>query len=330
VPAGDVLSSPASSHSHSHSHSHDHAIATARLPLAIGVTVLFVMGEAIAGLLANSVALLADAAHNSTDVLSLGLSAFAVWISKRPGNARRTFGYHRSGVLAALVNALTLVSIGAVIIWEGLVHLVHPQPMRPIIVIVASLVAVAVNLLIGFWLHGGKSDLNLRAAYLHQLGDAASALGVAVAGGITLLTGMLWPDGVASLLIGLVIIWSAWAVLRESISILLESSPRHIDMLEVERSVLDTPGVTGIHDLHLWTIASGMLACSCHVVVAEQSVREGQEILRAVQGVLRQKFGVRHTTVQIEVEGCEPDELYCGMPAEQHQRRDHQEREEHP
>lgn len=314
--------------SHSHPHDHAHATAAARLPWAIGLTVLFVIGEAIAGWLAHSIALISDAAHNLTDVFALGLSAWAIWVSRRPASPRSTFGHHRSGVLAALANSLALVAIGAGIIYEGFSHLLHPAPVKAVVVIVVSLVAVIVNIVIGLWLHKGAADLNIRAAYLHQVGDAASAAGVAVSGIIALTTGALWPDGAVSILIGVGILWSAWSVLRKSITILMEHSPEQTDMAQVESALLSSPGVLGVHDLHVWTIASGMLACSCHVVVAEQTVREGQEILRNINTLLRQQFGITHTTVQVEVEGCEPDRMYCEL-SKQHRHPHNSSEKEH-
>ncbi len=297
----------------SHNHAHSHAAATSRLPIATALTLCFVIAEAIAGYFANSLALVSDAGHNLSDALALGFSAFAVWIARRPSTRKRTFGYHRVSVLAALTNALSLVAIGAVIIWEGLRHLMQPVAVHGGMMIVVASCAIVLNLVIGYWLHGGRHDLNIRSAYLHMMGDAVAAAGVVVAGLIAKFTGALWADPAVSLLIGILIIWSAWSIMRESISILLESTPRGIDMAQVESAICATPGVLGMHDLHVWTISSGMIACSLHVVVANQSIRDGQEVLKSVVVTLRTQFHINHATVQVEVEGCETEDMYCQL-----------------
>ncbi len=301
---------------------HHHGVATGRyLGFALLLTAAFVVGEAIAGWVANSVGLLSDAGHNFADALALLFSWYAVCAARRPADARRTFGSHRVGVLAALVNAVSLVVIALVIGWEAVDRLRFPEAVQGGWMASVALVAVAINGLISIWLHrDAKHDLNVRSAYLHMLGDAISAAGVVIAGLVVLLTG--WPaaDPVVALLIAGLILWSSWGILDEAVNVLLEATPRGLDMAALEQAVMETPGVLGLHDLHVWTVASGMVSCSCHVVVAEQSVREGCNVLKAVASVLRQRFGITHTTVQIEVEGCEPDELYCSL---RHAARDH-------
>jgi cobalt-zinc-cadmium efflux system protein len=164
--------------------------------------------------------------------------------------------------------------------------------------------------------------LNVRSAYLHMLGDAASALGVVAAGVVVAATGAWVADPVVSLLIGGLILWSSWSVLAESVNVLLEAVPAGLDLAAVERAVREVPGVLGVHHLHAWSLGSGVTACSCHVVVAEQSVRAGQQVLRAVAEMLRRRFAISHTTIQVEVEGCDPDDLYC-WPRPTHHEHDH-------
>jgi cobalt-zinc-cadmium efflux system protein len=304
----------------SHTHGHAGASTGRRLGLALVLTLAFVACEAAAGWWANSLALLSDAGHNFADALALALSWYGVWIARRPADARRTYGYHRVGILAALVNGVSLVVIALVIFWEAVQRLRHPEPVQSAPMIVVALLAVVLNGLIGYWLHhDAKHDLNVRSAYLHMLGDAVSALGVVLAGAVVALTGAAVADPVVSLLIGGLILWSCWDVLVEAVNILLEAAPRGLDMAALERGIRDVPGVLGVHDLHVWTVASGMVACSCHVVVSEQSVRGGQQVLRAVAGMLEERFGITHTTVQVEVEGCDPNDMYCTLrPAHRH------------
>jgi cobalt-zinc-cadmium efflux system protein len=298
----------------SHTHAHTGAVTGRRLGLSVSLTLVFVAGEAAAGYLGNSLALLADAGHNFADALALAFSWFALWLARRPADARRTFGYHRAGILAALANAVSLVVIALVIFWEAAQRLRHPEPTRGGLMIGVALAAVLLNGAISLWLRGeARHDLNVRSAYLHMLGDALSALGVVVAGVLVAATRASWADPIVSLLIGGLILWSSWGVLNEAVNVLLEASPEGMDMAAVERSLKEVPGVLGLHDLHVWTVASGMVACSCHLLVAEQSVRGGQQVLRAAAGLLRERFGITHTTIQVEVEGCEPDDLYCTL-----------------
>lgn len=296
---------------------HDHGRTGRSLTLSIVLTLAFVLGEAAAGVVANSLALLSDAGHNFADALALVFTAYALRMAKRPADPRRTFGYHRAGILAALANAASLVVLALFIAWEAVQRLRAPEPVASGWMIGVALVAVVLNGLISLWLRGeAKHDLNVRSAYLHMLGDALSALGVAAAGGISALTGTTYADPVVSLLIAALILYSSWGILAEAVDVLLESAPRGFDMNALEQAVRGVPGVLGVHDLHVWTVASGINACCCHVVVAEQSVRGGQQVLRAVVGELTRRFGISHTTVQVEVEGCEPDELYCVLRPE--------------
>src|SRR5262249_52173473 len=298
----------------SHSHAHSGTLLGLRMGLAVGLTLAFVLGEAVAGDFANSLALLSDAGRNFADALALLFSWYALRMARRPADAKRTYGYHRVGILAALVNAVSLVVIALAIFWEAVQRLRAPEPVQSGLMIGVAAVAVVLNGVISLWLRGeARHDLNVRSAYLHMLGDAASALGVVVAGLAVSLTGSSLADPVVSLLIGGLILWSSWSVLVEATGVLLEAVPREIDLAALERAIRETPGVLGVHDLHVWSLASGLHACSCHVLAAEQSVSSGQQVLRAVVGVLRQRFGIAHTTVQVEVEGCEPDDMYCTL-----------------
>ncbi len=300
-------------------HTHTHASTGARLGLSIALTLTFVVGEGIAGYFANSLALLSDAGHNFADALALIFSWYAVWMARRPADARRTFGYHRVGVLAALVNAVSLVVLALLIFWEAAQRLGSPQPVQAGLMIGVALVAVAVNGVISLWLHKeAKHDLNVRSAYLHMLGDAASALGVVAAGVVTALTGAAIADPIVSFLIGALILASSWGVLREAVDVLLEAAPRGLNVDEVARALKELPGVHNVHDLHVWTVASGVAACSCHLVVPEQTVRSGQQVCRAAADLMRQRFGVTHSTIQVEVEGCDPNDLYCAIQTAAH------------
>jgi cobalt-zinc-cadmium efflux system protein len=291
---------------------HSPALARRVMGVALGITLALVLVEAIAGYFANSLALLSDAGHNFADAAALGLSWYALWIAKKPSHQGMTFGYHRVGILAALINSASLVVIALLIFWEALQRLRQPEPVQSGLMIAVAAAAVVLNGLIGFWLHpAAKHDLNVRSAYLHMLGDAVAALGVVIAGIFVIATGSAAADPIVSCLIAALILFSSWGILKESVLVLLEGAPVGIDMALVEKTVASVEGVLNVHDLHVWTVGPGAVACSCHILVAEQTIREGQQILKAVIEELHLQFGINHTTVQVEVEGHGANDMYC-------------------
>jgi cobalt-zinc-cadmium efflux system protein len=304
--------------SHARGHEHGDVLVPGaeigKMRLALLLTVAFVLGEAIAAWFAQSLALFSDAGHNFADAAAVGFSWYALWIAQKPAHTGMTYGYHRVGILAALVNAVSLVVIALLIFWEAVERLRNPAPVDGWLMIAVSIGAIALNATISVWLHAGaKHDLNVRSAYLHMVGDAVSALGVLVAGIVVVLGGPPLADAMASFVIGALILGSSWGILKESVNVLLEGTPFGLDMGAVENSIAAVPGVLNVHDLHVWTVGSGVIACSCHVLVAEQTIREGQQILKSVVDELGHHFGISHTTVQIEVEGHEADEMYCTL-----------------
>jgi cobalt-zinc-cadmium efflux system protein len=302
-----------------HGHDHGGTLTGRRLALSIIITLAFVVGEAITGYASHSLALMSDAGHNFADALALVFSWYGLWIARKPSTQERTFGYHRVGILAALVNAVSLVVIALLIFWEAVERLRHPEPVHSTPMIVVALIAVLMNTVISLWLRSGaKKDLNVRSAYMHMLGDAISAAGVVIAGIVVAFTGATVADPVVSILIGILILWSSWGILKESVNVLLEGIPEGLKMSEVERAIGGVHGVLAVHDLHVWTVGAGMVCCSCHVMVNEQSVREGENVLRAVTEEMEHHFGITHTTIQVEVEGCEPNDMYCIQRAVEH------------
>jgi cobalt-zinc-cadmium efflux system protein len=296
----------------SHNHDHGSALTGRRLALSILITLIFVLGEAFAGYASHSLALLSDAGHNFADALALVFSWYGIWIAQKPSTAQRTFGYHRVGILAALVNSVSLIVIALLIFWSALDRLRYPEPVHSTPMIIVAALAFLMNALISIWLRAGaKNDLNVRSAYMHMLGDGISAAGVVVAGVIVTFTGASIADPLVSILIGLLILLSSWGILKESVNILLEAIPAGMNMAAVEQTIAAVHGVLEVHDLHVWTVGSGMVCCSCHVMVNEQSVRSGENVLRAVTEQLSRNFKIAHTTIQVEVEGCEPNDMYC-------------------
>jgi len=279
---------------------------------AVGLTLAIVAIEAISGWYAHSLALISDAGHNLADAAALGLSWYAIRVAGKPSHQGMTFGYRRVEVFAALINGLSLVMIAAVIAWEAVTRLVHPRPADGETMIVVAAAAIVLNVVISLWLHAGSKDnINVRSAYMHMLGDAVAALGVVIAGVVVLTTSLQWADPVVSLLIAGLIVYTSWDVLRESATILLEGTPAGLNMPEVARTIAGIDGVRSVHDLHVWVLGPGVVSCSCHIVVAEQSIRQGQQVLREVVRELEYHFSITHTTVQVEAEGCEVNDMYC-------------------
>lgn len=302
-----------------HGHDHSHALTGRRLAVSIAITVCFVLGEALAGFFSHSLALISDAGHNFADAIALALSWYGLWISQRPATSARTFGYHRVGILTALVNAISLVIIALLIFWEAARRILQPEPVQSTTMIVVALAAIVMNTVISLWLRGeSKHNINIRGAYVHMLGDAISAAGVVVAGLIVASTGSYIADPIVSMLIGVFILWSSWGILKESVNVLLEGIPEGMIMANLESTIGSVHGVLAVHDLHVWTIGSGVVCCSCHIMVAEQSIRSGEQVLRAVKEELRHHFGITHTTIQVEVEGCAEDDMYCTMKSHRH------------
>ena len=302
-------------HGHDHAHGHSHVpvnVSNRAMGAAVALTLTFVLVEAIAGWTAHSLALLSDAGHNLADAAALGFSWYALAVANKPSHEGMTFGYHRVGVLAALANAVSLVLIALFIGWEAIVRIREPQPADGPMMIGVATAAIVVNLAIGLWLQrGAKDDLNIRSAYLHMMGDALSAFGVVIAGVLVAARQWSLADPLVSLLIAGLILYSSYGVLCESATVLLEGTPAGMDMPAVIGAIKSVGGVLDVHDLHVWMVGPGVVACSCHILVAEQSIREGQQVLRAVVHDLEHRFRITHTTVQVEVEGCAADDMYC-------------------
>jgi cobalt-zinc-cadmium efflux system protein len=277
---------------------HAHGGERTALATALGLVLGFAGVEAAAGLAAGSIALLADAAHMLSDALALGLALFAAWLAGRPATPERSFGWRRAEVLAALVNALVLVALGAWIVWAAISRLSDPPGVTGGWVLAAGAAGLVVNLAAARVLHGAGSGLNVRAAMLHVLADLASSAGVVVAGFVMLATGWDYADPIAAILIGLLVVASTGGVLRETVGVLLEGTPAGMNAREVRAAIAATEGVVGVHDLHLWTITSGFPALSAHVLVAPGA--DCHAIRRNLEVLLRERFGLTHTTLQVE------------------------------
>ncbi|MBN1303844.1 MAG: cation transporter [Anaerolineales bacterium] len=306
---------------HNHSHLGDIPNQTVRrLALSLVITLLFVFVEIIAGLVGNSLALLTDAAHNFTDVLALGLSWFAVRLAGRSAHAKKTFGYHRAGILAALFNSTSLVVIALGIFYEAYQRLVAPPEVRATLLIGVGTIAVLVNIGTALLIRrGSEQDLNLRSAFLHLMGDVLSTVGAVLAGILILFTGWNWLDPLVSVLIGVLILWSAWGIVREAIDILMEAAPADIDLERMVKDIRAVEGVQGVHDLHVWSINQGMRSLSAHLVTRDIPISQGTVIQMEVNRLLAQRYKIFHATLQLECQACGmPPELYCDLNGSDH------------
>lgn len=293
---------------------HVHGMAGSRLRTAFFLTALILAVELVAGLLSHSLALLSDAGHVFTDIVALGLAWFATVQAVRPADAAKTYGYHRTGILAALANAVTLIVIVLVIAYEAYRRFQHPEAVTPALMFVAAAVGIVVNLYIGFGLRRERAEnLNVRAAMLHVFGDVAASAGVIVGGIIILLTKWYAADPLISLFIALLIAKGAWDILRETIDILMEATPRGLNVAQMVRDIVRQPEVADVHDLHVWTIAGGMTALSAHIQVADRPLSECDPLLTRLHTLLQEKYRIGHSTLQLECAGCEPNHLYCNQ-----------------
>ena len=302
-------------HAHSHGSSSDSSRGTSRrLVLSLAITLAFVLVEAIAGLRARSLALLSDAGHNLTDAVALGLSWYAVRLGTQKAHAGKTFGYHRAGILVALVNSTTLVVISLWIFYEAFHRFRSTPEVQSGVLIGVGALAFVINMSTA-WLvkKGSEHDLNLRSAFVHLMGDALSTLGAVAAGIVISFTGANWLDPAISVLIGVLILWNAWGILRETVSILLESTPQDIDLNDMVRDMRAVAGVRGVHDLHVWSITRSVRILSAHIVTDDVAISRGAALQREVRELVGRKYGVGHATLQLECVGCEGDELFCDI-----------------
>ena len=302
-----------------HSHAHEYRAGTGNvLRWSLTATFLFVGVEIFAGLRAHSLALLSDAGHNFTDALALLLAWFGFYLQSKPADETKTYGYHRAGVLAAFVNALTLLALSVWILYESILRLNHPET-------VAETVMMAVAAL-GLLLNGGimlalrqasRHDLSIRSAFVHMLGDALGSVAIIAGAVVIRYTGWSRIDPLLSIVIALLIVWTAWDIVRESLNILLEGLPRGLTLQDVTGSMRKVEGVLDIHDLHIWSLGSNTHALSCHVLIEDVPPSASDIILRRVNTLLADNFHIFHTTVQFEHVGCSISATGCAIPVTQ-------------
>jgi cobalt-zinc-cadmium efflux system protein len=290
-----------SSHEPEHEHGdvfHSHAHA-GKMRTAFFLTAVILAGEVVFGLLSHSLALLADAGHVLTDIAAIGLSWLALKQAEKPSNRIMTYGYHRAGILAALINGITLILITIWILWEAYGRFQHPEHITPTWMFVGAGIGLVVNLYLGLGMRN-EEDINVRSAVLHMLGDAAASAGVIVGGLIIMFTGWYVIDPILSVLIALLIASGAWRIVRQTVGVLMEGTPKGIDLTNVIQEIKAVSGIQDVHDVHAWSITSGKNALSCHVVLdGDLSIRDSQKILRELEHRMVH-LGIGHVTVQAE------------------------------
>lgn len=295
------------------SHDHDHRSfsqgRTARLKLALVLTFFYMIAEAVGGWLTNSLALIADAGHMLTDVAALGLTLGAIWFAARPATAKKTFGYYRLEILAAFVNGIALILLSFWVIYEAYHRWQTPPAIAGVQMTLIATGGLVVNLIAAWLLTSDhKHDLNIRSARLHVIGDMLGSVAAMIAGAFVVVFGWMWADPLTSVLISLIIIFGAWRLILDSVNVLLEGTPAHIDLAAVERTIIETPGVDGVHDLHVWTISSGIDALSAHISHANKV--HHSDLLTRVRRRLHDGFGIDHLTIQMETLDLETEAVY--------------------
>lgn len=313
-------------HTDNHEHEHDHELdfdhGLRQVPgggkkdilIALSITLLMMVAEVIGGLLSNSLALLSDAGHMLTDNLALLLSFFAMTFASLPATDRKTFGFYRLEILAAFVNGIVLVLISLYIIFQAYLRMIHPQPVQGMLMLVIALLGLVANIIGALFLFKhSHSNLNIRGAYLHIIGDALSSVGVVIGGVIIIYTGWYLIDPILSVMISLVIIYGAWSLVKESVNILLESAPAHINIDTIAAEIKRIEGVREAYHIHLWSITSGVYALSAHVLIDDQMVSESRELNDRIRKLLSEKFKILHSTIQLECEKCDSNPS-CSLP----------------
>lgn len=275
------------------------------LTISLAATFLYVLATLYFGVRAHSLALISEAGHNVSDMLAIGLSFVAVYFQRRPPTDEKTFGYQRAGVLAGFVNALTLIVLAAWIAIAAIHRLYEPIAVHPHLMIYVAAAGVLMNGAIAALLSKSSGDVNIRSVYLHMLGDTLSTAAVIVGGAVIAATNAHWIDPILSIAIAAMIIWSSVTIVRETLNILLEGTPRTLQLGDIRSAISDVPGVLDVHDLHVWSLGSASHALASHVLIPEMPLSECSSILDAINCALRDRFRITHTTIQFEIRGCE-------------------------
>jgi len=293
---------------------HHHMPVGSKLKYGIILTSSILIMEVIGGLLSNSLALLSDAGHAFADVVALSLSWYGVRQAERSPTSGMTFGFHRVGVIIAIINALSIFGIAGVILYEAYHRWQQPPEVNSLIMLGVATVGLLANIFVIWWLRKDqKQNLNVRSAFWHALGDALASVGVIIGGILIYLTGLFIFDPIVGALIGVIIIIAAWGILKEGIKVLLEATPRQINIKEMVTALERLPGVKGVHDLHVWSISPEIHAMSSHIVVDDIATSQASDIRKKIEDVLKNDFDIEHSTLQMECDDCCTSDLFCNL-----------------
>lgn len=301
-------------------HEHSHGIEVgSKLRAGVFFSLAILIAEVVGGILTNSIALLADAGHVFTDVIALTLSWWAVIQARRPASRSMTFGYHRIGVLIAMLNASTIIAVAAIIIFEAARRLGQPPEVHSLPMIIVASAGLVVNMFVVMWLRREpEGNLNVRSAFWHAAGDALASLGV-IAGGIVItFTGLNIVDPIIGAAIGLIIVVAAWDIIKEALRVLLEAVPSHLKLDDLVAAVTSLPGVKNVHDVHVWSITPEINAMSGHILIEDQAVSQSAAIRKQIEELLRRRFSIDHSTLQLECESCETSGVLCSLSPGEH------------
>jgi cobalt-zinc-cadmium efflux system protein len=297
--------------------SHNHTLglnAGSKLKYSLFLSVSILIAELVGGILSNSLALLSDAGHVTADIIAIGLSWYGVRQAEKASDSRMTFGYHRIGVLVAIVNAATIFLIAAIIIFEAYRRFQSPPEVHSQLMMIVAFVGLAANILVTYWLRKEQSkNINVRSAFWHAAGDALASIGVIIGGAVILLTGQLWVDPLVSVLISVIILWAAWSIFREGVRVLLEATPKDVDVVAMINTLKEIPGVKDIHDVHVWSISPELRAMNGHVLIEDITTSKAEEIRGQIEKVVKEKYRVGHTTLQMECQKCESTDAFCNL-----------------
>lgn len=298
-------------HDHPHPHRHSHTVSR-KLTVAAAANLVVVAGEFAVGVWAGSLALIGDSLHNLTDAVALLIALVAVRLARRAPTSEKSFGYHRAGILAAFINAAMLVTFTVFVFLEAWERLRQPRDVSTVAMLVTAAIALSVNGGTALSLHReSREDVNIRGAFVHMIGDALGSAGILVAAVLIRVTGTTIWDPAASILIGVMILWSSYGVLRESVNLLLEGTPSGIDPEDVTRSLGEIGGIYGVHHLHIWALGPSSPALSCHLMVGDVPMKDTTRILAEINAMLEHDYGIVHTTIQFEYAMCDVNDPYC-------------------
>jgi len=295
-------------------HHHSTLETATKLKYGIIITAVILVLEITGGILSNSLALLSDAGHVFADGIALTLSWYGVRQAARPSSGRMTFGYHRVGVIIAIVNAVSILAIAGIILYEAYQRFYQQPEINSVMMLVIAVIGLAANIFVASWLHKDQAEsLNVKSAFWHAVGDALASVGVIAGAIIIMFTKLYWVDAAVSVLISVIIIFAAWGIFKEGMRILLEAVPGDISIKEVQKAMESIPAVKDVHDLHVWSISSNLHSMSCHVLVDDCSISQAENVRQQIEDMLRDKFGIGHTTVQTECTQCSNGGLLCEM-----------------